>query len=128
MRVPRAALQARMVAVVLMATATATAALAACGGSSGGSGGSAGPPPPGAAVTVDIRNVSFNPTSVTIHSGQMVAWKFDDGIIAHNVTGNGWSSADRTSGYYSHTFTTLGTYAYRCTIHSNMEGQVVVTP
>jgi plastocyanin len=100
--------------------------LTTCGGSSPSA--NAGPPPPGTAVTVDIRNVAFNPQSVSVHAGQTVAWKFDDGSIAHNVTGFDWSSPDRTSGYYTHTFATPGTYAFRCTIHSNMVGQVVVTP
>jgi plastocyanin len=102
----------------------ASALLAACGGSTGS--GTSGPPPAGTTATVDIRNIAFNPKSLTIHPGQTVAWKFDDGSIAHNVTGTGWSSPDRTSGYYSHTFATPGTYSYRCTIHSNMDGQVVV--
>jgi plastocyanin len=94
----------------------------------GGSLGSTQPPPPNAAVVVDIHNAAFNPQSVTIHAGQTVAWKFDDDPIAHNVTGDGWASADQTGGYYSHRFTAAGTYDYRCTIHSNMAGQVVVTP
>jgi plastocyanin len=33
-----------------------------------------------------------------------------------------------TSGTYSHTFTTPGTYHYQCTIHSGMTGVVIVTP
>jgi plastocyanin len=100
---------------------------AACGGSSVSSS-PPGTPPPNAAVVVDLHNVAFNPQSVTVHVGQTVAWKFDDGPVAHNVTGDGWASSDRTSGYYTHTFNAAGTYAYRCTIHSNMTGQVVVTP
>jgi plastocyanin len=103
--------------------------LAGCGGSTaGGSVGPTTPLPAGVAATVDIRNVAFQPTSVAVHVGQSVAWRFDDGSIPHNVTGNGWSSPDRTSGFYTHTFTAPGTYAYRCTIHSGMTGVVVVTP
>ncbi len=100
--------------------------LVACGGSTP----SATPqaPPPNAAVTVILRNIAFNPTTVTIKAGQTVAWKFDDGSIVHNVTGNGWRSPDQDSGYYTHVFTTPGTYPYSCTIHSGMDGTVIVTP
>lgn len=104
----------------------ALAALAACGASSPAAKSEA--PPANVARTVDVRNIAFNPKSVTIHPGQTVAWKFDDGTIPHNVVGTDWRSPDRTSGYYTHTFAAPGTYAYRCTIHSNMDGQVVVTP
>ncbi len=107
------------------AIVVAVALVSACGG---GSPASSQPPPPNAAVTVDIRNIAFNPNLVTVHSGQTVAWKFDDGPIAHNVTGDGWASPDRTSGYFTHLFMAPGTYAYRCTIHSDMAGQAVVTP
>lgn len=102
----------------------ALAFLAACGG--GGT--AATVPPPPAAATIDVRNVAFNPKSATVHPGEMVAWKFDDGSIAHNVVGADWRSPDRTRGYYTHSFATTGTYAYRCTIHTNMAGEVVVAP
>jgi plastocyanin len=108
----------------VIALAATAALLAGCAGSSP----AAVPPPSGTAVTVDIKNIAFNPKSVTIHATQTVAWKFDDGSIVHNVVGNDWRSPDRTSGYYTHTFTAPGTYAYRCTIHSNMTGEVIVTP
>jgi plastocyanin len=106
--------------------AAAMALLAACGTSSSAAKTEA--PPSNVAVTVDIRTIAFNPKSVTVHAGQTVAWKFDDGSIPHNVVGTDWRSPDRTSGYYTHSFTASGTYSYRCTIHSNMDGQVVVTP
>lgn len=86
----------------------------------------AAPPPPNAALVV-LKNIAFNPPTVTIKAGQTVAWKFDDGSIVHNVTGNGWASSDMNRGYYTHTFATPGTYNYQCTIHSGMTGVVIVT-
>jgi plastocyanin len=97
--------------------------VSACGGGTP----AAAPPPPNAAVTVDLHNIAFNPRTVTIKAGQTVAWHFDDGSIVHNVTGNGWASSDLDTGYYTHTFTTPGTYNYQCTIHSGMDGTVIVT-
>ncbi len=55
-------------------------------------------------------------------------WKFADGSIIHNVTGDTWRSPDRSSGYYTHKFDGPGTYTYRCTIHTGMNGDVFVTP
>lgn len=112
----------RLLRAVLLVAALVI--LAACGGSSA----SAQPPPPNAAVTDIIKNIAFNPYTVTVKVGQTVAWKFDDGTIAHNVTFANFASNDMTSGYYTHTFNTAGTFTYRCTIHSNMDGTVVVTP
>ena len=79
-------------------------------------------------ATVELKNIAFNPPTATIKAGQSVLWKFDDGSIAHNVSGDGFRSSDMSSGTYSHTFRTPGTYHYQCTIHSGMTGQVVVTP
>jgi plastocyanin len=97
----------------------------ACGGST-----SAAKPqvtiPAGAGAVVDLKNIAFTPEKVTITAGQTVVWKFDDGSIAHNVTGPGFRSSDRTSGIFVHTFTTPGDYRYNCTIHSGMTGEVIV--
>lgn len=97
--------------------------LAACGSSSP----AAAPAPPNSALVI-IKDIAFNPHTVTIKVGQTVAWKFDDGTIAHNVSFTNFASNDQTSGYYTHTFNTAGTFQYRCTIHSDMDGTVVVTP
>jgi plastocyanin len=104
----------------------ALAVVTACGGRSAASS-PAVPPPPNAAAIVVMRNIAFVPQTVTIHVGQTVAWEFDDGTTAHNVTFPGFASPDRTSGYYSHTFTTPGTFPYQCTIHRGMDGTVIVT-
>lgn len=109
---------------VVLAAALAMALLIGCGSSSPAS----ASPPPAAAMTVVIRDIAFNPPTVTIHAGQTVAWKFDDGSIVHNVTGSDWRSADMNSGYFTHTFATPGTFPYNCTIHSGMTGTVVVLP
>jgi plastocyanin len=111
----------RLLACVLAAVAVA----AGCGGPSK----SASPPtsvPPNTGAVVDIKNIAFNPRTVTISAGQTVVWKFDDGGVAHNVTFGSFRSPDRTSGTYEHTFATPGVYTYQCTIHSGMGGTVIV--
>jgi plastocyanin len=112
--------------LVSVVAAGALAALAvSCGGSSSSSH-SSNTVPPNAAAVVDAKNIAFNPTSVTIKAGQTVAWKFDDGAIAHNVTGEGFRSADLSSGVFTRTFGKAGDYKYDCSIHAGMNGEVIV--
>jgi plastocyanin len=97
---------------------------ASCGGSSASK--TSATVPPNAGAVVDMKNIAFNPHTVTIKAGQTVAWKFDDGSIAHNVVGEGFRSADKSSGVFVHTFGKAGDYKYDCTIHSGMNGEVIV--
>jgi plastocyanin len=79
------------------------------------------------AATADQR---FDPASVTIVPGGTVTWSF---AILHNVTFDGTpppggNIGNTASGNASRTFPTAGTYAYHCTIHAGMSGQVLVQP
>ncbi|GEM_PF-850253 len=91
---------------------------------------SSGPTAPkGAAATVVLEHVAFNPPVVTIHAGQTVAWLWEDQGIAHDVTFDaGFHSPLQSSGVWTHTFDHPGTYPYRCTQHLEMTGEVVVLP
>ncbi|MGH9063693.1 MAG: cupredoxin domain-containing protein [Acidimicrobiales bacterium] len=84
-----------------------------------------GPHPKPAAVVV-LQHVSFGPSSVTIEAGQTVEWIWRDPGIPHNVTFTSFRSETKTAGVYYHTFTKPGTYGYRCTLHYNMLGEVIV--
>lgn len=66
--------------VTLLAGLLTAASLSACGSA----GGSAEP-----AVVVEVKNMAYNPESVTIEKGQTVEWRFDDGGLPHDVVGEG---------------------------------------
>ena len=107
--------------------AAALVAAAGCGGS-GGSYGS-GPTNTGGSTSTQIavKNNLFDPSSTTVPVGSTVTWTWAAGAVIHNVTfSDGPKSADQSSGTYTRTFTTAGTYAYNCTIHPGMNGSVKV--
>ena len=103
----------------------------ACGGYD--SGGSTSPTPPGH-DSVTVANNHFTPASVIPNGAGVVVWTWASGGVAHNVTFEDAiaGSGNKTSGNFSQTFVTPGTYRYRCTIHSSgfgigMSGSVVVS-
>jgi plastocyanin len=79
------------------------------------------------AGTVVVNHTAFTPASFTITAGQAMLWSFDDGGLAHTVTGDGFDSGPKTTGLFSHTFAGPGTFAYHCSIHPTMKATVTVT-
>jgi len=79
-------------------------------------------------ATVNIKDMQFSPTSVTIAAGGTVTWTNNDSMT-HTVTstGSAFNSGNLATGKtYSFTFSTKGTYPYTCTIHPSMTGTVIV--
>ncbi len=80
----------------------------------------AGPCGGGATATsVGVCDNFFTPASSPVNTGASITWTWRGGN-QHNVTfedGQG-SSATQTSGTHGRTFSTTGTFRYRCTIHS----------
>lgn len=116
--------------VLPIAALAASLTLAACGGGGGGGGPSGGNPALTAgANTVVLRSIAFKPERITIKVGQSVTWVWDDGNVPHNVVFNDLpvKSEILTKGTFRHAFDTAGRFAYRCTIHPSMTGEVVVT-
>lgn len=76
---------------------------------------------------VSVVDNSFSPSATTVTSGTTVTWTWG-GSASHNVTfDDGAHSATQSSGTYARTFTTPGTYNYKCTIHgAAMSGSVTV--
>jgi plastocyanin len=84
--------------------------------------------PAAAASAVKIDNFSFGPQTVTVPVGATVTWTNRDDIPHTAVSTDGVfkSKVMDTDEKFSYTFTKAGTYAYYCTIHPKMTGQVVV--
>ncbi|VVB71113.1 Halocyanin [uncultured archaeon] len=84
----------------------------------------------GSMESIEISNFAFNPTSISIHSGDTVTWTNKDSV-AHTVTSDSGSELNSDSlsngASYSHTFTTPGVYTYHCTFHPHMMGSITVT-
>lgn len=109
----------------------AVLALGACNGA--GAYGSPG----GSSVgtkNVSVTNDAFTPVTVRPNDAGLVVWTWNSGGVVHHIVFEDTTIAspgDQSSGTFSHTFTTPGTYRYRCTIHSTafgsgMHGTVVL--
>ena len=81
------------------------------------------------AKTVEIRNFSFAPQTLTVAAGTKVVWTNRDDE-PHLITSAGAqfaaSHALDTSDSYAVTFSRPGTYAYYCSIHPMMVGTIIV--
>lgn len=123
-----------------LALVVACAALVAgCGSSSGGSSSSApaqststpaaSSSSAGDAVNVNMQNIAFAPTSVTVKKGGTVTWLNKDSVD-HNVTatrGATFKSATLGRGaQFTWQAITTGTIDYVCTIHPNMTAKLIV--
>jgi plastocyanin len=91
------------------------------GGGSGGTG-------PG--TQVSMKDIKFNPGTVTIKAGGKVTWTNDDSV-GHDVTGDDFESGSpggiEGGSTFSHTFKKAGTYNYVCSVHPGMKGTVKVS-
>jgi plastocyanin len=78
----------------------------------------------GDAVHIFVTNNGFTAASVEIQVGDPVVWTFDQG--AHNVVFTDVESDVLRRGTWQRTFDSPGTYPYECTLHTGMDGEVVV--
>ena len=102
--------------------------LAGCGDDGGGGAAAAAAAPVTGVTRVAAKDNRFTPPAVQVPAGTTVTWAFEDGLVPHDVTGDGWRSGDpQRKGTFAHTFDRPGTYSYRCTVHDGMNGRVVVT-
>jgi plastocyanin len=77
---------------------------------------------------VVMRNLAFDPATVTIQVGESVTWTNQDSMDHTIVADNGEFESSVLAGgaAFSFTFDTAGTYAYHCGIHPSMTGEVMV--
>ena len=81
----------------------------------------------GNTVTIDMKNIAFNPTSQTVKVGQTVKWVNQDDV-PHNVMGGPLNSKTfGKGGSYTFTPKKAETISYVCTIHPNMKATLTVT-
>jgi plastocyanin len=106
----------------------ATLVLAGCGDDGSGGGAGAGAAPVAGVTQVAAKDNRFSPAAIQVPAGTAVTWTFEDGLIPHDVRGDGFTSGEpRRKGSFTHTFDQSGTFPYRCTVHAGMDGRVVVT-
>jgi len=78
--------------------------------------------------TVTIPGKSYDPAQLSVLVGTTVAWKNDDSIN-HTVTADGDAFSSGyvpPGGSFTFTFAKQGRYAFHCTIHRFMRGEVDV--
>jgi plastocyanin len=84
-----------------------------------------------AAGRVNIANMAFSPSQITVAKGGTVTWTNNDNTT-HTVTDDlsnagGPNSGDITPGStYNFTFNKTGSFQYHCSIHPSMRGTIVV--
>lgn len=113
---------------------SAVSVAAACGGGDSSStgptnnpGNPGNPSNPVLTTSVTLGNDFFSPASIQVSPGATVTWNWPSDVVTHNVTFSDVSSGDQGPGAsFSKTFPTAGTFSYHCTIHSGMNGTVLV--
>jgi plastocyanin len=82
----------------------------------------------GGGAEVVMKNLAFEPATVTIKAGESVTWTNQDSMNHTVVADNGEfeSSALGNGAAFSFTFDKAGTYPYHCSIHPSMKATIVV--
>jgi plastocyanin len=117
----------------------AALAIAGCGGDDDNSSNEPAPAPAetqtssassGGTVSIDMKNIKFDPSAQTVSVGQKVVWTNEDSVD-HNVTataGADFKSDDFGQGKtFEFTADKAGTITYTCTLHPGMDGTLTVT-
>lgn len=79
---------------------------------------------------VMISGYAFSIPELTIKAGQTVTWVNQDAVVHTVVAQDGsWASTNLATGAsFRHRFSSPGKYPYRCGIHYEMKGTVIVEP
>ena len=86
-------------------------------------------------ATVDVIDNDYTPRELRVVPGEIVVWRFGTAFQDHTVTSDPGQAESFNSGApqikgpdFSHRFTALGRFVYRCTVHPDMSGAVTVAP
>jgi len=114
----------------LIITCGALIASAACGSSSSPTmpSNSSGTPVSIVSGSSSLTTTAYSPNPIVLAVGGMVTWKNNDNVT-HTATANDgtWDSGSIAPGAsFTRTFSTAGSFPYKCTIHPGMVGTVTV--
>ena len=121
-----------MVGATLLVLLMVGASLLACGGSEPTTTTAGGATTTAAAggdtVQVVMKNLSFDPETVTVTVGDTITWLNEDAAQHDVIADNGEFKSDLfgKGETFSFTFSQAGTYPYHCSVHAGMAGTVVV--
>ena len=86
-----------------------------------------------ASDNVNIVNFAFQPSTTTISAGDSVTWTWSSANSGtpHSTSSDStsavqWDSGIRSSGSFTVTFSTPGTFTYHCNVHPFMTGTITV--
>jgi plastocyanin len=84
-----------------------------------------------AAGTINIRDMMFTPSQITVKKGATVTWTNNDSTthtVVDDLSNVGGPHSDdiQPGSSYSFKFNKTGSFQYHCTIHSSMRGTIVV--
>ena len=85
--------------------------------------------PSGSATTINIKDNSFQPSSLEVPVGTKVEWHNQDGVqhsVTSDIQGLFDSGVLNPGKKFDFTFNTLGSYGYHCSIHPGMQGTITV--
>jgi plastocyanin len=127
MRLARASVGALVLAVVAACGGPGSGLIGISDDDGPGNGGGNGSPNP-ASATIQVVNFAFAPAVVTIRPGGSVTWVWNSDTTSHNVTFSttAFNSPTRNSGTHVVRFAAAGTFVFRCTIHGDENGAVMV--
>ena len=75
--------------------------------------------------------IAFSPTTVTVAPGEQVTWSWAPLSLPHTTTSDAtsgpevWDSGILSTGSFSHTFHTPGSYPFHCSLHSFAGGTIM---
>jgi len=82
--------------------------------------------------TVNVGpGIAFAPSTVSVAPGETVTWVWAAASLPHSTTSDSpsgpetWDSGVQTTGSFSHTFQTPGSYPFHCSVHSFAGGTMM---